>query len=135
MKQSRILFLTALACLCGCATPAKVVDYYDLPSSALVNLRGMTVLPEQVLSDSDYIDLGVVTGFSCGRIPKGTANMSDSDPGRKAVEQLKLNAAALGAQHVTTPQCVVRDKVDMTNNCYASLTCTGHALLEAAVSP
>ncbi len=78
MKHTRILYLTALACLCGCATPAKVVDYYDLPSSALVNLRGMTVLPEQVLSDSDYIDLGVVTGFSCGRIPKGAANMNDS---------------------------------------------------------
>jgi len=129
MKYTRILFLTALACLCGCATPARVVDYYDLPSSALVNLRGMTVLPEQVLSNGEYSDLGVVTGFSCRGVRKGAVNFDDSKSRARAVEQLKLNAAAIGAAHVTAPQCVVSEKINMNNNCWTSLTCTGHALV------
>ncbi len=133
MKYTNSFFLVVLACLCGCATPVKVVDYYDLPSSALGSLRGMTILPEDVLSNAEYSDLGIVTGFSCRGVRKGAVNFDDSKSRGKATEQLKLNAAVMGAYHITTPQCVVSEKMDMTNNCWTSLTCTGHALVLAAV--
>ncbi len=135
MKYTKLLFLVALACLGACATPARVVDYYDLPSGALHNLRGMEFLSEQVVSEGDYANLGIVAGFSCGHVPKGAVNGGESEPRRKAVEQLKLNAAALGGEHVTTPHCVVRDKIDFTNNCTASITCTGYALRQVAAAP
>ncbi len=135
MKYPNTLIFVALASLCGCATPVKVVDYYDLPSSALANLRSMTVLPEHEKSDGDYTDLGVVSGFSCGRVRQDILISNGTDPMRKAIEQLKLNAAALGAEHVTKPVCIARDKVDFTNNCFASITCNSHALIEAAVVP
>ena len=133
MKMTNLYFVAVFASLCGCATPVKVVDYYDLPSSALGSLRGMTILPDDVLSDSEYSDLGIATGFSCSRVRIGTGSFDDEKFNHMAVEQLKLNAAAMGAHHITTPQCVVSEKLDMTNNCWASLTCTGHGLVLATV--
>jgi len=135
MKYTKLLFIVALACLGACATPARVVDYYDLPPSALQNLRGMAILHEQAVSEGGYTNLGIVTGFSCGRVPEDAANGGESEPRRKAIEQLKLNAAAMGAEHITTPHCIVSDKIDFTNNCHASITCTGHALLQVAAAP
>ena len=133
MKNSNSFFLVVFASLCGCATPVKIVDYYDLPSNALGNLRDMTILPEQVLSDAEYFDLGIATGFSCSRVRTSAGSFDDEKFNSMAVEQLKLNAAAMGAEHITTPQCVVSEKMDMTNNCWASLTCTGHGLVLATV--
>ena len=135
MKYTKLLFLISLACLGACATPARVVDYYDMPSSALHNLRGMEFLSEQVVSEGDYANLGIATGFSCGHVPKGAVNGGESEPRRKAVEQLKLNAAVMGAEHVSTPYCVVSDKIDLTNNCHASITCSGVALRQVAAAP
>ena len=133
MKMTNLYFVAVFASLCGCATPVKVVDYYDLPSSALGNLRGMTILPEDVLSNAEYSDLGIATGFSCSRVRIGAGSFDDEKFNSMAVEQLKLNAAAMGAHHITAPQCVVSEKMDMTNNCWASLTCSGHGLVLATV--
>jgi hypothetical protein len=135
MNYSRTLIFVALAGLCGCATPVKIVDYYDLPSSALSNLRSMTVLPEQDLSEGDYTDLGVVSGFSCNLSRRSAVNFEYAEFEKKAVEQLRLNAAVMGAAHITTPQCIEREKLDMTNNCWTSLTCNSHALIEVAAAP
>jgi len=135
MNNTRTLFFVALACLGGCATPVKVVDYYDLPSSALANLRSMTVLPEQVLSDSEYTDLGTVSGFSCSSSRRSAESFDDEEISKNAIEQLKLNAAVMGAEHITTPHCIEREKMDLANNCWTSLTCNSHALVEVVVAP
>ena len=135
MNYSRTLIFVALAGLCGCATPVKVVDYYDLPSSALANLKSMTVLPEHAKSKSKYTDLGVVSGFSCSLSRRSAVKFDYAEFEKNAVEQLKLNAAVMGAEHFTTPQCIEREKMDMTNNCWTSLTCNSHALIEVAAAP
>ena len=135
MNYSRTLIFVALAGLCGCATPVTDVDYYDFPSSALYNLRSMTVLPEQELSEGDYTDLGVVSGFSCNLSRRSAVRFEYAEFKKKAVEQLRLNAAVMGAEHFTTPQCIEREKMDMTNNCWTSLTCNSHALIEVAAAP
>ncbi len=134
MKYTKLLFIVALACLGACATPVKVVDYYDLPSSALANLRSMTVLPEHAKSNGEYTDLGVVSGFSCNLSRRSAVNFDYAEFKKNAVEQLKLNAAVMGAEHVTTPHCIEREKMDLTNNCWTSLTCNSHALV-GAVTP
>jgi len=131
MKYLNPIILTSLVCLTGCASPVTVVDYYDLSSDALGNMRGMTFLQEQILVDGEYADLGIVEGFSCRRDPRADVMAEGSKTMKIALEQLKLNAAASGGAHVTTPQCVINEGMDLSNNCFDSLTCTAHAVARA----
>ena len=128
MSNSNLLLLIIAVCLTGCATPHKRLDYYDQSTETLRNYTQMTFFTEAALTDSQYTDLGLVSGFSCMR-DQGSGWTEDGSKTRTTVmNQLKLNAAALGVTHITTPQCVVSEKMDLTNNCWASLTCTSHAL-------
>ena len=128
MNKLTTLQLIFLIPLAGCATPIKTVDYYDTPTDALVKIRGMQQLPEAALLDSSYTDVGVVTGMSCRRDKIVDAESSTTESEQITFEQLELNAALLGADHITVPKCVVSEKTDLTNNCWSSLVCTSHAL-------
>lgn len=105
----------------------KLLDYYDMPSGALVRVSGITVLNEQQAADDKYTALGVATGFSCRRDPKAGMLADDSITNRDAFDQLVLSAANLGADYVSTPKCTVREGIDLSNNCVDSLTCTAQA--------
>jgi len=128
MNRLTILKLTLLLPLAGCATPIKTVDYYDLPTEALVKIRNMQQVAESEILDSSYTDVGIVTGMSChlNRIDDATARGPKSR--QIAFEQLEMNAALLGADHISTPQCVVNQTMDLNNNCWTSLVCQSHAL-------
>ena len=128
MNKLIILKLTLLLPLAGCATPIKTVDYYDLPTEALVKIRNMQQVPESTILDGSYTDVGIVTGMSCHLNRIEGANAQGSESRKIAFEQLELNAALLGADHISTPQCVVSQKMDLTNNCWTSLVCESHAL-------
>ena len=128
MMNHRILIvLITTALLSGCGTPMKVLDYYDMPSDALVRVGGITVLTEQEAADDKYATLGVATGFSCRRDPRAKMLAEDSITNRNAFDQLILSAADLGADFVSTPKCTVREGIDLSNNCTDSLTCTAQA--------
>ena len=47
---------------------------------------------------------------------------------RKTFDQLEIQAALLGADHITVPNCVENDEMDLNNNCWSSLVCESHAL-------
>jgi hypothetical protein len=128
MNKLTILKLTSLLPLAGCATPIKTVDYYDLPTDALVKIRDMRQVPETAILDGNYTDVGIVTGMSCHRNRIEGANAEGSESRKIAFEQLQLNAALLGADHISTPQCVVNEKMDLSNNCWTSLVCESQAL-------
>ena len=128
MNKLTFLKLTLLLPLAGCATPIKTVDYYDLPTEALVKIRNMQQVPESVIQGGSYTDVGIVTGISCHLNRFEGANAEGSESRQIAFEQLELNAALLGADHISTPQCVVNEKMDLTNNCWTSLVCESHAL-------
>jgi hypothetical protein len=128
MNKLTTLQLILLAPLAGCATPIKTMDYYDMPTDALVKIRDMQQLPELALLDNSYTDVGVVTGMSCQRNRIVDAESGTTESEQITFEQLELNAALLGADHITVPDCVVNEKTDLTNNCWTSLVCTSHAL-------
>ena len=133
MKEPTLILPLAIALLSGCATQIKTMDYYDLPTESLNNLRAMTQLPELALSDENYTDVGVVTGLSCRRNTAVDPESGSPASENIAMDQLKLKAAALGADHITTPQCVRSDKMDLSNNCWSTLICTSHALKVVAI--
>jgi hypothetical protein len=128
MNKLTILKLTLLVPLAGCATPIKTVDYYDLPTDALLKIRDMRQVPETAILDGSYTDVGIVTGMSCNLNKIENLNVEGSEGRQIAFEQLELNAALLGADHISTPRCVVNEKMDLTNNCWTSLVCESHAL-------
>ena len=128
MKIQTLILTIAFALLFGCAAQVQSVNYHDLSSEALSSIRGMTQLPELALSDGTYTDVGVVEGLSCRRNKFSDAESGSSASMSMAVEQLKLKAAALGADHITTAECVQNDKMDLSNNCWSTLICTSHAL-------
>ena len=121
--------LIAIAfCFCGCATPIKVLDYYETDSAALAKIRHMKVVDEDALSSNDYTDLGVMDGIYCNRAPWDPAASADNAR-RRALDQLTLRAAMVGADYITTPQCVLNKGMDLSNNCWATLVCSSHALV------
>lgn len=127
MKTSTLVLLTAIISLPGCATAVKVNDYYDTPSDALERYRRITILSEQNLVEGAYVELGVATGFSCRRDAKAEMLMENSRTNRIAFDQLKLSAAKLGADFISTPACTVREGIDLSNNCVDSLTCKSNS--------
>ena len=128
MNKNIITVLGAVALLSGCATPIKTVDYYDMPTDALLKIRGMQQFPDSVLTDNSYTDAGTVTALSCRRNKFADSESESIESERMVVDQLEIKAALLGADHITIPNCVVNDEMDLTNNCWSSLVCESHAL-------
>jgi hypothetical protein len=119
-----------LLAMSGCATPVASIDYYDVDTATLKRIKPMTVIDEQTLASGDYKDLGKVTGMHCRRTPPagGGYGGNVAGPKRTAIDQLKLRAAKKGASHITSPECVVNESMDLANNCWSSIKCSSKAL-------
>jgi hypothetical protein len=128
MNRKTITTLGIVALLTGCATPIKTVDYYDMPTEALLKIRGMQQFPDSVLTDNNYTDAGIVTAMSCRRNTTTDSESGGAESERKTFDQLEILAALLGADHITVPNCVENDEMDLNNNCWSSLVCESHAL-------
>lgn len=126
MKSRNLLFGTVLIGIAtGCAAPLPEIDYYSVETEALERLRGITILDDASIAAGDYESLGEVKGMYCER----NNRKGPESQRRYAVEQMKLRAAKLDADHVSTPVCEARAGMDMTNNCWATLTCRAKALV------
>ncbi len=132
MNNSNLLLIAIVSCCCGCATPIKVLDYYEADSDALAKIRHMKVVDEDAMSSSDYTDLGIVDGIYCNKARWDPAASADIAR-RRALDQLTLRAATVGADHITTPQCVLDKGMDLSNNCWATLVCSSHALVRSSL--
>jgi hypothetical protein len=120
--KKRVLILTA-AWLGGCATPVPVVDFYDTDSEALDRFRDVQTVYER----EGFDDLGQVKGLHCNR--NGiTPNPHSPEARAMAIDQVRLKAAALGADAITEPHCRISVEMDLTNNCLGSVLCISHAL-------
>ena len=89
----------------------------------------MQVVSAQSVLEDEYIELGAVEGFFCHKM------QGQLTPGaeRDAIDQVKLKAAAIDADHVTMPQCVIDESLDFMNNCFSKTICSSRAI--KAISP
>ena len=131
MMNSNLILVATTLCLFGCATPIKVLDYYGADSATLAKIRDLQVVDDNAMSDGRYTDLGIVNGLFCNRAPWDPGANTDTAE-RLAKDQVDLRAAELGADYITSPQCTLKSKMDMSNNCWATLVCSSHALVRSS---
>ena len=128
MKKPTIAISLMLAgALAGCASAVPVVDFYDSDSDTLRRFQTITVLDGASANAKNLKKLGAVEGIYCNRNSR-QVSVDDHLAETQAVDQVKLKAARVGANYITTPQCVIRDSGDLTNNCFSTLVCTSSAL-------
>lgn len=129
MKVRKLLLGTVLiGSASGCATPVPEIDYYSVETEVLERIRDITVLDDASVAAGGYRSLGELEGMFCER-NKLRVSPGPEGERRFAVEQIKLRAAMLGADHISTPVCEVHSGMDMTNNCWGSVTCRAQALV------
>jgi len=89
----------------------------------------MQVISAQSVSEDEYIELGAVEGMFCHKL------RGQLTPGaeRDAIDQIKLKAAALDADYITTPQCVIDESLAFNDTCFSRTVCSSRAI--KAISP
>lgn len=130
MTKSHFILAATILCLHACASPIKVIDYYEADSATLAKIRDLKVVDDTAQANDQYTDLGVVGGIYCNKAawdPSANTDVAE----RRAKDQVELRAAELGASYITAPQCTLNKKMDLTNNCWATLVCTSHALVNS----
>ena len=108
----------------GCATAVPVVDFYDTDSDTLRRFQNIIVVED---TSANAKSLGEVEGIYCKKT-HGQASVDDPLAKAQAIDQVKLKAAAMGANYITAPQCIVNDSGDVANNCYSTVVCAASAL-------
>jgi len=126
MSGRLIAVATAVTMIAGCASPVPLIDFYSADSGALRHYRDLDVVGRDAEAALLYDDLGVAQGLYCNRTRASAADSGDAR--RHAIDQVKLRAAGMGADAISVPECEVRTSWDLTNNCYATLTCRSRAL-------
>ncbi len=127
---NRIILLAAIGLtLCGCASPLRLIDFYEADAEALRNYSQIVILEDEII-DGGYRDLGEVEGLYCNRTQAFEVDSSEAI--RSAVDQVKLRAGASGADAITMPRCEERTTWDLTNNCFATVTCRSQALVSVS---
>lgn len=121
--RGRLLLFLAAGGLGGCATAVPLVDFYDADAETLDRFREVRI----VYGRQDFDDLGQVKGLHCDR-NASTPGPHTPEARSMAIDQLRLKAAALGADAVTEPHCRISVEMDLTNNCYGTVLCVSHAL-------
>ena len=116
--------LLVAGALTGCASTVPIVDFYEADSGTLRQFQSIEVLDDE---STHAKNLGEVEGIYCKRLPD---QVSADHPfaEAQAIDQVKLKAAAKGANYITAPRCVGSDSADFANNCYTTLVCTSTAL-------
>ena len=135
MQFKNTLVALCLILLSGCAAAVGSVDYYDVDTETLKRIKPLLIVDEQAVQSSDYKELDAVSGMHCKR-----TRLTDGYGGamaaaeRTAIDQVKLRAAGKGATHITSPECVINETMDLVNNCWASIKCTSTAMKMQAQS-
>ena len=122
------LILALVSLLCGCATAVPVIDFYDADADTLRRFPTIDVLDDATIQRGAYRDLGIVKGLYCSRDRVGLT-INDPHARLKAIDQVKLHAAELGADAISEPNCLQSRETDLTNNCWATAFCQSTAWL------
>ena len=125
-RSGLLLILTATGLLGGCATAVPVIDFYDADVETLERFPTIDILAEADIASGRYRDLGPVKGLYCSRDRVGLT-VHAPRARLKAIDQVKLRAAELGAHAISEPRCLQSRKTDLTNNCWASIVCESTA--------
>ncbi len=124
--------LPAVLCVmvAGCTTSVAVRNFYAADTATLERFVAMRVAENA----QELERLGTVTGLYCdkGTYAAGSRDVTHPRAERRAVDQVKLKAAELGASHISRPRCEIRATGDMVNNCYGTVTCQADALTSSA---
>jgi hypothetical protein len=124
MKNLRVAFIVFVAVtMTACASAVPIIDFYDADSKTLERFQRISKVSES----SGLKNLGEVQGIYCNRT-REQVDVNDELARPLALDQLKLKAAAKGADHISTPQCEVQDSMDFANNCFAKIVCSAFAL-------
>jgi len=137
MNLAKPLVAIVLVCLAGCTAAPKTVgpiDFYELDSSALKRIRGMTLLPPITGAFDNYIDLGPVEGSYCRKDTVKNSEEAALNLLFGAHDQVKMRAAILGADAISFPLCksVAADK--RSKGCSTQLSCRSNAFKKGGVT-
>ena len=113
--------------LSACASRVPIVDFYEADAEALRRFPTIAVVSAEHANSAPFSTVGEIEGLYCER-----GLMQEDIEGERArlqaEDQLRLKAAALGATHISEPDCTARHEVDWSNNCMGTLTCRSDAL-------
>ena len=128
MNARRIHCLLLLVpLLSACASKVPIVDFYEADAETLRRFSTIAVVSVKQAKSVPFSTVGEIEGLYCERGP-----MHEDIEGERArlqaEDQLRLKAAALGATHISEPDCTARHEVDWSNNCVGTLTCRSVAL-------
>ena len=128
MTTRRICCLLLLATLLpACAPTVPIVDFYEADAETLRRFPAIAVVSEEQANATTFSAVSEIEGFYCER-----GNMQEDISGERAriqaEDQLRLKAAALGATHISEPDCTARHEIDWGNNCMSTLICQSVAL-------
>lgn len=124
MRISAAIAMSLIAIwLGGCAAAVPVIDFYDADAGTLGRFRDIEIVYDR----QGFVELGELRGLHCHR---NSTTPDPHDPAAKAaaIDQLRLKAAALGADAITEPHCQVSVAMDLANNCLGTVLCISHAL-------
>jgi len=129
MNTRTIIITLILMLLSGCAAPVATIDYYDVDTATLRKIKPIETIDATARDSGKFKELGSLSGFHCRRAQGMGSYGDDKEIAQQtAIDQIKLRAAKKNASHITTPQCVVNESMDLMNNCWASIRCTSSAL-------
>jgi hypothetical protein len=116
-----------IATLTGCAAAVPPVDFYGASSEALRRFQLITIVTDTDESEETLKDLGSAEGIYCKKY-HDQPDIEDDLAMAEALDQIKLKAAAMGADFIGEPHCKYRDSGDFTNNCFSTLVCKARTL-------
>jgi hypothetical protein len=122
-SATRLFPVLAAGWLVGCVGAVPIVDFYEADAETLRRFGGIEIVHEH----DGFEDLGELKGLQCDRI---AATRSPHEPAARAVaiDQLRLKAAARGADAIADPHCRISTDLDWANNCFSTVLCISHAL-------
>ncbi len=118
MKTSPFAFLLLISLLGGCVSgpPRLTPEQHQKPSKITIHRDGEK--PEK-----DYSILGEISAADCSGAPAGGRVFGNSS---RAIDSLKLKAAAMNADAVINVRC---GSIPFLNNCWAAMKCDGEAVV------
>ena len=120
--MKKIVFILA-ASLWGCAPLIPVVKMSDISEEERHQLAGVDIYTQTQLIGKKYTSLKSVEGNSC-KLILGDPAPTESD----AIHQARYHAMKMGADGITSPNCVYSPETSTSTNCWESITCFARAI-------
>jgi hypothetical protein len=119
LRRSILYSLCATLFLVGCGSTPRIEDMSSAQRAKIASIQVMELQPQR-----PYEVVGTVDGLACKRNAYMETEVSRSE----AYDELKIKAAAIGADAVINVVCQKSSSTDWRNNCWASDKCIGDAV-------